>query len=178
MTNVHALPNQQVLLTTLPLDMTSTANLVAAVKATAIGCSTDQVREILTNVLVIVGDGEMKFVATNSYMLFVTSIGGIEMPAGYHAEFMIKGKQLVAAMPKAKALVQLIIDHDSLIIHDPINRTDTQLRMQEGTFPNWQNLIAEDKALTAARLALIKAMALTIASGLEIFGVEPVEEMR
>jgi len=39
-------------------------------------------------------------------------------------------------------------------------------------------LIAEDKALTAARLALIKAMALTIASGLEIFGVEPVEEMR
>ncbi len=39
-------------------------------------------------------------------------------------------------------------------------------------------LIAEDKALTAARLALIRAMALTIASGLEIFGVEPVEEMR
>ena len=39
-------------------------------------------------------------------------------------------------------------------------------------------LIAEDPALTAARLALIKAMALTIASGLEIFGVEPVEEMR
>jgi arginyl-tRNA synthetase len=39
-------------------------------------------------------------------------------------------------------------------------------------------LIADDPALTAARLALIKAMALTIASGLEIFGVEPVEEMR
>jgi arginyl-tRNA synthetase len=39
-------------------------------------------------------------------------------------------------------------------------------------------LIADDPALTAARLALIKAMALTIASGLGIFGVEPVEEMR
>jgi arginyl-tRNA synthetase len=39
-------------------------------------------------------------------------------------------------------------------------------------------LIAEDKGLTAARLQLIRAMALTIASGLEIFGVEPVEEMR
>ena len=39
-------------------------------------------------------------------------------------------------------------------------------------------LIAEDKSLTAARLQLIRAMALTIASGLEIFGVEPVEEMR
>jgi arginyl-tRNA synthetase len=39
-------------------------------------------------------------------------------------------------------------------------------------------LIADDRALTAARLVLIKAMALTIASGLGIFGVEPVEEMR
>ncbi len=39
-------------------------------------------------------------------------------------------------------------------------------------------LLADDPALTAARLALIKAMALTIASGLGIFGVEPVEEMR
>jgi arginyl-tRNA synthetase len=39
-------------------------------------------------------------------------------------------------------------------------------------------LIADDLPLTAARLALIKAMALTVASGLEIFGVEPVEEMR
>ena len=39
-------------------------------------------------------------------------------------------------------------------------------------------LIADDRALTAARLALITAMALTIAYGLGIFGVEPVEEMR
>jgi arginyl-tRNA synthetase len=39
-------------------------------------------------------------------------------------------------------------------------------------------LVAEDPALTAARLAMVQAMALTIASGLGIFGVEPVEEMR
>jgi arginyl-tRNA synthetase len=32
--------------------------------------------------------------------------------------------------------------------------------------------------LTAARLALVRAVALVIASGLEVFGVEPVEEMR
>ena len=35
-----------------------------------------------------------------------------------------------------------------------------------------------DPALSAARLALIRAVALVIASGLRIFGVEPVEEMR
>jgi arginyl-tRNA synthetase len=39
-------------------------------------------------------------------------------------------------------------------------------------------LLSGDAPLTAARLAMVRAMALTIASGLGIFGVEPVEEMR
>jgi arginyl-tRNA synthetase len=39
-------------------------------------------------------------------------------------------------------------------------------------------LLAEDPGLTAARLAMLRAMALTIASGLGVFGVEPAEEMR
>jgi len=39
-------------------------------------------------------------------------------------------------------------------------------------------LLAEDPALTGARLAMVRAMALVIASGLGIFGVEPAEEMR
>jgi arginyl-tRNA synthetase len=39
-------------------------------------------------------------------------------------------------------------------------------------------LIATDAALTAARPALVQATATIIASGLEIMGVEPVEEMR
>jgi arginyl-tRNA synthetase len=39
-------------------------------------------------------------------------------------------------------------------------------------------LLAEDPGLTAARVAMLRAMALTIASGLGVFGVEPAEEMR
>lgn len=39
-------------------------------------------------------------------------------------------------------------------------------------------ILTEDPALTSARLAMVRAMSLTIASGLGIFGVEPVEEMR
>ena len=39
-------------------------------------------------------------------------------------------------------------------------------------------LLADDEELSRARLALLSAVALVIASGLEIFGVEPVEEMR
>ncbi len=38
-------------------------------------------------------------------------------------------------------------------------------------------LIAADPNLTCARLALVRAVALVIASGLAVFGVEPVEEM-
>ncbi len=39
-------------------------------------------------------------------------------------------------------------------------------------------LLPDEPELTAARLALVQAVAYTIASGLQIFGVEPVEEMR
>jgi arginyl-tRNA synthetase len=39
-------------------------------------------------------------------------------------------------------------------------------------------LLLDEPELTAARLALVQAVAFTIASGLRIFGVEPVEEMR
>lgn len=39
-------------------------------------------------------------------------------------------------------------------------------------------LLPDDKATTRARLALVRAVAVVIASGLEVFGVTPVEEMR
>ncbi len=39
-------------------------------------------------------------------------------------------------------------------------------------------IIADDREITLARLALIRGVALVIASGLDVFGVVPVEEMR
>jgi len=39
-------------------------------------------------------------------------------------------------------------------------------------------LIMDDRPLSAARLALVNAVAIVIASGLEVFGVKPIEEMR
>jgi arginyl-tRNA synthetase len=38
-------------------------------------------------------------------------------------------------------------------------------------------LLADDPGLTRARLALVRGVAIVIASGLAVFGVEPVEEM-
>ena len=39
-------------------------------------------------------------------------------------------------------------------------------------------IVGDDPGLTLARLALVKGLAMVIASGLEVFGVVPVEEMR
>ncbi|MGH7125242.1 MAG: arginine--tRNA ligase, partial [Stellaceae bacterium] len=44
--------------------------------------------------------------------------------------------------------------------------------------PNLRFLIAEEPELTRARLALVQGVKHVIASGLRVFGVEPVEEMR
>jgi arginyl-tRNA synthetase len=39
-------------------------------------------------------------------------------------------------------------------------------------------VVADDEGLTTARLALARAVAIVIASGLAVIGVKPVEEMR
>ena len=44
--------------------------------------------------------------------------------------------------------------------------------------PSLRFIVAGDVATTRARLALVRAVGLVIASGLGIFGIEPVEEMR
>jgi len=44
--------------------------------------------------------------------------------------------------------------------------------------PGLRFIVADDPALTAARLALVQGVVTVLASGLELFGVEPAEEMR
>ncbi len=44
--------------------------------------------------------------------------------------------------------------------------------------PGLRFIVVDDPMLTAARLALVQGLATVVASGLELFGVEPVEEMR
>ena len=44
--------------------------------------------------------------------------------------------------------------------------------------PSLRFIVAENPSLSLARLALVRAVGFTIASGLRIFGVEPVDEMR
>ena len=44
--------------------------------------------------------------------------------------------------------------------------------------PGLRFIVVDDPMLTAARLALVQGLATVVASGLELFGVEPAEEMR
>lgn len=44
--------------------------------------------------------------------------------------------------------------------------------------PELRFVVDGDEDLTMARLALVKGVEVTVAAGLEIFGIEPVEEMR
>ena len=44
--------------------------------------------------------------------------------------------------------------------------------------PSLRFIVEEDPELTTARFALVRALQIVIASGLEVFGIEPVEEMR
>lgn len=44
--------------------------------------------------------------------------------------------------------------------------------------PSLRFIVDGDQALTTARLALVRGVAITIASGLAVMGVQPVEEMR
>ena len=44
--------------------------------------------------------------------------------------------------------------------------------------PGLRFIVADDAGLTAARLALAQAVGLTVASGLDIFGVAAPQEMR
>ncbi len=44
--------------------------------------------------------------------------------------------------------------------------------------PGLRFIVVDDPTLTAARLALVQGVATVVASGLELFGVEPAEEMR
>jgi DNA polymerase III sliding clamp (beta) subunit (PCNA family) len=139
---------EQSTIPSISMTMDETKSFVAGVKATAIGASTDPVRDILTNVLVIIGDGHIKLVSTNSYMLFVTTLGPYpDMPKDMDITFMVKAKALVTALPKRNALMRLDINLDanrlSVIDHGP--GTETMLPLEPGTYPDWQSLIREDK---------------------------------
>lgn len=134
---------------TITLTQTETENFRLAVKATALGASTDAARDILTCIKLYVGDGEIKFVATNSYMLFVTTIGLLDMPKDMKGEYLLKAKTLVDALPKKKGEpITLELNDESLTVANAATGAFGTVPNHPGTYPEWQNLITDAKADT------------------------------
>lgn len=132
---------------TITLNQAESENFSLAVKATALGASTDAAREILTCIKVYVGDGEIKFVASNSYMLFVTTIGLLDMPKDLHGEYLLKAKTLIDALPKKKSEpIHLELHDEALTIANAATGAFGTVPNHPGDFPQWQNLITDAKA--------------------------------
>jgi DNA polymerase III sliding clamp (beta) subunit (PCNA family) len=132
---------------TITLSISETENFRLAAKATAIAASTDAARDILACVKIYVGDGEIKFVATNTYMLFVTTIPMLDMPVGLTGEYMLRAKTLIDALPKKKGEpITLELNDESLTIANASTGAFGTVPNHPGTFPQWQSLITHEQA--------------------------------
>jgi hypothetical protein len=127
----------------------ASANLTAAVKATALAAALpSDGRTIIAGVQIILADNTLKFVATNSYVLHVTTIAAHQVDAATNGQWLVDAKQLVAAMPKRNEMVTLRFGERDVTVLNHSAGTSTLLPLIEGTFPNWENLITETKTPT------------------------------
>jgi arginyl-tRNA synthetase len=116
-----------------------------------------------------------------------------DMPGLDRSEAGLRGADLTLLSDEAEVTVMKVladwprIVEAAAVAHEP-HRIAFYLYDLASSFHSWWNrgkedptlrfIRTENAALTMARLALIRAAALTIASGLDVLGVTPVEEMR
>jgi arginyl-tRNA synthetase len=118
---------------------------------------------------------------------------GAEMPeVSLGAELLAKAQTARLTAPEELGLIKMLANWPRVVetsaqAHEP-HRVAFYLYDLAAAFHGLWNkgkdnaalrfLVPGDAELTAARLALVQGLAFVIASGLAIFGVEPVEEMR
>lgn len=112
------------------------------VKRTAKVVSHDETRVVLTGVLVSCVGTTLKMVATDSYRLAVAETT-LETPAADEFEAVISGAFLqdIAALPSSSDPISLALNENQIIV----KYRDTTFinRRIEGTFPNYNQLIAD-----------------------------------
>ena len=125
------------------------ASFIAAAKATALAIAGDAGRPILNNVLIEISDNEMRLVATNSYVLFVSTLLVPELDPTTEMSMMVDAKQLLTAIPKGRnPMLTLGFDERTVTITDSLTASATTIAVQPGTFPSWRNLDQSDKRPT------------------------------
>jgi DNA polymerase III subunit beta len=130
----------------------------AALRQVVRAASKDDLRPILTGVLLTAHAGGLRLVATDSYRLAVRDLGGVSM---------LKEGQRVLVAAKGLAEVQRLAGDGEIEVvlreRDVVFRTsraEVTARLIEGDFPNYEQLIPSGypNRLTVAREALLDAL--------------------
>jgi len=134
------------------------AAFASALRQVVRAASKDDMRPILTGVLLTAHDGGLRLVATDSYRLAVRDLPGVSM--------LQEGQRVLVAAKGLAEVQRLAGDGEIEVVlreRDVVFRTsraEVTARLIEGDFPNYEQLIPSDypNRLTVARDALLDAL--------------------
>ncbi len=117
--------------------------VLAMTKQVSKAVSRDESRPILTGVLLVMEDGAMRMVATDSYRLSVRE-ESIESAPAEHIEAVIPGKALeeVPKMAAEDDEVRMSVSENQVVFE--FGDTTYVTRRIEGSFPNYRQLIPQE----------------------------------
>ncbi|MGQ0825172.1 MAG: DNA polymerase III subunit beta [Actinomycetota bacterium] len=134
------------------------AGFAAALRQVVRAASKDDLRPILTGVLLTAYGGGLRLVATDSYRLAVRDLKGVSMlPEGQHVLVAAKGLAEVQRLA-GDGEIEVVLRERDVVFRT--SRAEVTARLIEGDFPNYEQLIpsAYPNRLTVNREALIEAL--------------------
>lgn len=129
--------------------------LTSAIAQVGVAASTDAARPVLTGVLFEPGEGGLRLVATDSYRLAVREMEGIETAT--EGLVPARGLRELARTVGADQMTFVIGGREAVF---GSSRGSMTLRLIEGTFPNYRQLLPESypNRLTVERDVLLEAL--------------------
>ncbi len=134
------------------------AAFALALRQVVRAASKDDLRPILTGVLLTAHAGGLRFVATDSYRLAVRDLKGVSMLSeGQKVLVAAKGLSEVQRLAGDGEIEVVLRDRDVVF---RTSRAEVTARLIEGEFPNYEQLIPSGypNRLTVSRTALLEAL--------------------
>ena len=130
-------------------------DLVQAVAQVAVAASNDDARPILTGVMFDTNEGALRLVATDSYRLAVRDLPGVE--AGNAGLVPVRGLRELGRTIGAEKIDVIVGEREATFSSD---RGSLKVRLIEGTFPNYRQLIPDEYAnrLVVSKEAMVDAV--------------------
>jgi DNA polymerase III subunit beta len=136
-----------------------TALMSSIVRQVSKAVSRDEARPILTGVLLVMDDSEIRMVATDSYRLAIRS-AALEAPVEQRIEVVVPGKALeeISKIAGGAGMVSMGVSDNQIVF--TVGETTYVTRRIEGTFPNYRQLVPPDgeTRMTVDRMELLEAV--------------------